>query len=62
MLKCSTCTQRFKEVIINRCGHLFCKECIEDRLANRQRKCPSCGIAFGKDDVSNVSDSPFFRG
>lgn len=54
MLKCSTCMLRFKGVIINRCGHLFCKECIDARLSNRQRKCPSCGMAFGRDDVSNV--------
>jgi hypothetical protein len=54
MLKCSTCMVRFKGVIINRCGHLFCKDCIDARLSNRQRKCPSCGMAFGRDDVSNV--------
>ncbi|KAL8291986.1 hypothetical protein RQP46_001452 [Phenoliferia psychrophenolica] len=54
MLKCSTCALRFKGVIINRCGHLFCKECIDARLSNRQRKCPTCGVAFGKDDVSSV--------
>lgn len=54
MLKCSTCVQRFKSVVINRCGHLFCKECIDDRIANRQRKCPSCAIQFGRDDVSTV--------
>ncbi|KAI5476449.1 E3 ubiquitin-protein ligase BRE1 [Pseudohyphozyma bogoriensis] len=54
MLKCSTCKIRFKGVIINRCGHLFCRECVDARLSNRQRKCPSCGIGFGKDDVSNV--------
>lgn len=54
MLKCSTCSLRFKGVIINRCGHLFCKECIDARLSNRARKCPTCGLAFGKDDVSSV--------
>ncbi|GAA5978816.1 hypothetical protein JCM5350_004831 [Sporobolomyces pararoseus] len=54
MLKCSTCNLRFKGVIINRCGHTFCKECVDARLANRQRKCPNCGGQFGKDDVGPV--------
>ncbi|GAA5876334.1 hypothetical protein JCM16303_007103 [Sporobolomyces ruberrimus] len=54
MLKCSTCNLRFKSVIINRCGHTFCKECVDARLANRQRKCPNCGGMFGKDDVGPV--------
>ncbi|GAA5838520.1 hypothetical protein JCM3766R1_006001 [Sporobolomyces carnicolor] len=54
MLKCSTCNLRFKGVIINRCGHTFCKECVDARLANRQRKCPNCGGMFGKDDVGPV--------
>ncbi|SCZ89366.1 BZ3500_MvSof-1268-A1-R1_Chr9g10383 [Microbotryum saponariae] len=54
MLKCSTCNLRFKSVIIDRCHHLFCKDCIDARLSNRQRKCPTCGAAFGKDDVSTV--------
>lgn len=54
MLKCNTCALRYKQVIINRCGHLFCKECIDNRLANRQRKCPSCGIQFGQADVSPI--------
>ncbi|CEQ41340.1 SPOSA6832_03051 [Sporobolomyces salmonicolor] len=51
MLKCSTCNIRFKSVILTRCGHTFCKECVDARLANRQRKCPNCGGMFGKDDV-----------
>lgn len=54
MLKCSTCRLRFKAVIITRCMHLFCRECVDARLANRQRKCPTCGAAFGKDDVSQI--------
>ncbi|GAA5938425.1 hypothetical protein JCM1841_005359 [Sporobolomyces salmonicolor] len=54
MLKCSTCNIRFKSVILTRCGHTFCKECVDARLANRQRKCPNCGGMFGKDDVGPV--------
>ncbi|GJN91021.1 hypothetical protein Rhopal_004035-T1 [Rhodotorula paludigena] len=54
MLRCSTCNVRFKSVIINRCGHTFCKECVDTRLANRNRKCMSCAAQFGRDDVSPV--------
>lgn len=60
MLKCSTCNLRFKGVILNRCGHLFCKECVDARLNVRARKCPTCQAPFGKDDVSSVSFSFFF--
>ena len=54
MLRCSVCHDRFKEVAITRCYHLFCKECIDTNLANRHRKCPACGERFGFDDVKTV--------
>lgn len=54
MLRCSVCKDRFKEVAITRCFHLFCKECIEENLRNRSRKCPACGEKFGQDDVKQV--------
>ena len=54
MLRCSVCRDRFKEVAITRCFHLFCKECIDTNLANRHRKCPACGEKFGADDVRQV--------
>ena len=41
MLRCSVCRERFKEVCINRCFHLFCRECIDNSLKSRQRKCPA---------------------
>lgn len=54
MLRCSVCHDRFKSVTITRCFHLFCKECIDENLRNRSRKCPACGEKFGQDDVANV--------
>lgn len=54
MLRCSICHDRFKSVTITRCFHLFCKECIDENLRNRSRKCPACGEKFGQDDVANV--------
>ena len=54
MLRCSVCKDRFKDCAITRCFHLFCKECIEENLRNRHRKCPACGEKFGADDVQRV--------
>ena len=54
MLRCSVCKDRFKCVAIARCYHLFCKECIDENLRNRQRKCPACGEKFGADDVRTL--------
>jgi E3 ubiquitin-protein ligase BRE1 len=54
MLRCSVCRDRFKQVAITRCYHLFCKECIDENLRNRHRKCPACGEKFGQDDVKTI--------
>lgn len=54
MLRCSVCRDRFKEVAINRCFHLFCRPCIDENIRNRHRKCPACGEKFGADDVKTV--------
>ncbi|PLW06217.1 hypothetical protein PCASD_23803 [Puccinia coronata f. sp. avenae] len=54
MLKCNSCKQRFKSHVITRCMHLFCGACLDARLETRQRKCPTCSIAFGTNDVAAV--------
>ena len=54
MLRCSVCKDRFKDCAITRCFHLFCKECIDENLRNRHRKCPACGEKFGQDDVKSI--------
>ncbi|GAA6032403.1 hypothetical protein JCM8097_008157 [Rhodosporidiobolus ruineniae] len=51
MLKCQTCQLRLKEVVLTRCGHCFCKPCVDARLTNRSRKCPSCQTPFGNQDT-----------
>ena len=50
----NVCNEREKKCILTRCGHTFCRECIDTRIANRDRKCPSCGDKFGPNDVSNI--------
>lgn len=54
MLRCFVCRERFKNAVITRCYHLFCSECIDRNLKNRNRKCPACGEKFGSDDVKTV--------
>jgi E3 ubiquitin-protein ligase BRE1 len=54
MLRCSVCNDRPKGVVIARCYHMFCKECIDVCLENRHRKCPGCGAAFSANDVHAV--------
>ncbi|KAJ0398071.1 hypothetical protein ATCC90586_009646 [Pythium insidiosum] len=57
-LKCSVCQDRHKGVIIAKCFHMFCKECVESNLKSRNRKCPTCKKMFGQDDVKNPNMAP----
>ncbi|XP_026662234.2 E3 ubiquitin-protein ligase BRE1-like 1 isoform X2 [Phoenix dactylifera] len=54
ILKCSICLDRQKEVVIAKCYHLFCNKCIQRTLENRQRRCPTCGVSFGPNDVKPI--------
>lgn len=49
--RCTVCDERERSVIITRCYHLFCRECIETNIAKRNRKCPQCNKNFDKEDV-----------
>lgn len=53
-LTCSVCSDRDKSVIITKCFHLFCAECIEQNLKVRHRKCPGCGLGFDRKDVQPI--------
>ncbi|XP_062184470.1 E3 ubiquitin-protein ligase BRE1-like 1 [Phragmites australis] len=54
ILKCGICHDRQKEVVIAKCYHLFCNQCIQKSLGNRQKRCPSCGLSFGVNDVKPI--------
>ncbi|KAK7276495.1 hypothetical protein RIF29_17635 [Crotalaria pallida] len=54
MIKCTVCYDRLKEVVIVKCCHMFCSQCIQRNLELRHRKCPACGTAFGQSDVRFV--------
>jgi E3 ubiquitin-protein ligase BRE1 len=40
-----------KDVIITKCQHMFCSQCIKRNLESRHRKCPGCGTGFGQGDI-----------
>ena len=54
MLKCKVCNTRNKNVVLSRCYHTFCKECINANLEARQRKCPTCRHKITHDDVNQL--------
>ncbi|KAF9263329.1 BRE1-domain-containing protein [Marasmius fiardii PR-910] len=54
ILRCSTCNINFRKVLLTKCWHTFCKDCIEARISTRQRKCPACNLAFGQSDVQTI--------
>jgi E3 ubiquitin-protein ligase BRE1 len=54
VVRCSVCQDRKKSVIISKCFHMFCKECVDNNLKSRNRKCPTCKKMFGQDDVKSV--------
>ncbi|MCJ1256646.1 E3 ubiquitin-protein ligase bre1 [Lignoscripta atroalba] len=52
---CTVCRKNFKDTAIKTCGHIFCKDCVEERLQSRMRKCPNCNKAFGQNDHMRVT-------
>ncbi|KAF2205177.1 BRE1-domain-containing protein [Delitschia confertaspora ATCC 74209] len=54
MLQCQICKDAFKDTVIKTCGHVFCNSCVQDRVNNRMRKCPSCAKAFGSNDTMRI--------
>lgn len=54
IVKCHLCTKRDKNTVIVKCGHTFCRECIDQRLNIRSRKCPTCGIGIDYQSVREL--------
>mmetsp|Transcript_10557 Transcript_10557/g.39278 ORF Transcript_10557/g.39278 Transcript_10557/m.39278 type:complete len:786 (-) Transcript_10557:71-2428(-) len=46
LVTCSICQTNQKSVLITRCHHTFCKDCIDRQVASRSRKCPTCGVNY----------------
>jgi len=52
---CSVCRKNFKDTVIKTCGHVLCKDCVEERIQSRSRKCPHCNKAFGTGDYMKIT-------
>ncbi|MCJ1392359.1 E3 ubiquitin-protein ligase bre1 [Xylographa bjoerkii] len=52
---CTVCRKNFKDTAVKTCGHVFCRECVEERLQSRMRKCPNCNKAFGANDHMRIT-------
>ncbi|EED12477.1 histone ubiquitinationc protein (Bre1), putative [Talaromyces stipitatus ATCC 10500] len=52
---CTVCRRNFKNTAIKTCGHVFCKDCVEERQTSRSRKCPNCNKSFGSNDYMHVT-------
>lgn len=48
--ECPVCFSTLNESIMTKCGHVFCKACIEECL-NRRHECPNCKQATEAKDV-----------
>mmetsp|Transcript_29639 Transcript_29639/g.33841 ORF Transcript_29639/g.33841 Transcript_29639/m.33841 type:complete len:1000 (+) Transcript_29639:453-3452(+) len=53
-LTCPVCNHNDKNCILARCRHMFCKQCVEKMIKDRNRKCPSCGQRFDNKDVEDI--------
>lgn len=53
-LACPVCNVRDKKCILLRCRHMFCKNCVDENVKNRSRKCPACGQRFDTKDIADV--------
>ncbi|KAL0482777.1 hypothetical protein AKO1_014227 [Acrasis kona] len=54
MLMCPICHANRKSVVIARCHHSFCRECVDKNLQVRNRKCPGCNNKFQSTDVQTL--------
>jgi E3 ubiquitin-protein ligase BRE1 len=58
-LKCTLCGDREKNAVISGaqgkgCMHVFCYECLENQIKDRNRKCPVCKHMFDKADIKRL--------
>ncbi|KAJ3853747.1 hypothetical protein EV368DRAFT_38287 [Lentinula lateritia] len=53
-LMCSTCNLKFRDTILTKCCHTFCRPCVDARISSRQRKCPACGLGFAQSEVLKI--------
>ncbi|KAF3456619.1 hypothetical protein FNV43_RR01273 [Rhamnella rubrinervis] len=50
---CTICMDKLIEETSTKCGHIFCKKCIE-KVLDTQRKCPTCRHKLTKRDIIRI--------
>ncbi|KAI5148932.1 hypothetical protein ENBRE01_0625 [Enteropsectra breve] len=50
-LRCKICSHNTKDAAITKCGHCFCKSCLDARIKKRIRFCPTCNEEFCSTDI-----------
>lgn len=58
MLTCKICSDLFKDPRILRCGHSFCRSCLERIFArgkSRKMSCPTCAEVFRNLNINNLT-------
>jgi E3 ubiquitin-protein ligase BRE1 len=53
-LQCTIIPGHWKDTVLSSCGHLFSKAGIDQLVAQRTRKCPTCSKRFGQDYIKRV--------
>ena len=53
-IACNVCNDREKTTCLTRCMHVFCRECVDQVIETRSRKCPACHKPFGASDVKEI--------
>ena len=48
---CSVCMCDFENPVITKCGHKFCKECLETVLNTARKNCPVCRKVINSNDM-----------
>jgi len=54
IVKCPLCMKNEKNAVINKCFHTFCRDCIDQRLNLRNRKCPTCAVPIDFQSVKEL--------
>ena len=54
-IDCSTCDGvKMKSEVLIKCGHMFCKDCVDLNVKSRKRQCPSCRVKFDIHDTRTI--------
>uniref|UniRef100_A0A8C9MP10 E3 ubiquitin protein ligase n=1 Tax=Serinus canaria TaxID=9135 RepID=A0A8C9MP10_SERCA len=53
-LTCPCCNMHKKDMVLTKCVHVFCFECMKTHYDTRQHKCPKCIAAFGANDFHRI--------